>query len=92
MAPLALLLGTMAAKNMNGKYAVSSRGDIDVPYNSDYASKGYRYFDVWSNEIATHYGEVFWTDLGTQPLPAEIVKRFDGKVIAIQGYTKIPQG
>ena len=29
---------------------------------------------------------MFWADQGVQPLPEEIVKRFDGKVIAIQGY------
>jgi hypothetical protein len=74
------------AQNMNGKYAVTSRGDVDTDYNTDYASKGYEYFDVWAPEIATHYGQVFWTDQGSTPLPPEIVKRFDGKVIAIQGY------
>jgi hypothetical protein len=72
--------------NMNGKYAVTSRGDVNTNWNSDYASKGYEYFDVWAPEIATHYGEVFWTDQGSTPLPDHIVKRFDGKVIAIQGY------
>ena len=59
---------------------------MDTPWNSDYASKGYEYFDVWAPEIATHYGQVFWTDQGVTPLPPDIVKRFDGKVIAIQGY------
>ena len=34
--------------------------------------------DVWAPEIATHYGEVFWTDQGTTPIPPEIVKRFEG--------------
>ena len=37
-------------------------------------------------EIATHYGEVFWTDQSVLPLPDDIVKRFAGKVIAITGY------
>ena len=74
------------AGNMNGKYAVSSRGEVNTNWNSDYASKGYEYFDVWAPEIATHYGEVFWTDQGSSPLPEDIVKRFNGKVIAIQGY------
>ena len=41
---------------------------------------GYEYFDVWAPEIATHYGQVFWTDQGVTPIPADIVKRFDGKV------------
>jgi len=77
---------TAKSGNMNGKYAVSSKGDIGVAWNDDYASKGYEYFDVWAPEIATHYGEVFWTDQGSTPLPPDIVKRFDGKVIAIQGY------
>ena len=29
---------------------------------------------------------MFWTDQGNQPLPKEIVDRFDGKVMAIVGY------
>ena len=39
--------------NMNGEYAVTSVGDVDTDYNTDYASKGYDYFDVWGPEIAT---------------------------------------
>ena len=58
----------------------------DVGFNDDYASKGHEFFDVWAPEIATHYGEVFWTDQGNQPLPPEIVRRFEGKVMAITGY------
>ncbi len=54
--------------------------DVALKWNADYASKGYEYFDVWAPEIASSYGEVFWTDQGTNPLPADIVKRFDGKV------------
>ena len=106
---LVTLCALTAASNMNGKYEVSSVGDIGAAYNSDYASKvsslryyesqishslthyeipleGYEYFDVWGPEIATHYGEVFWTDQGTNPIPANIIKRFEDKVIAIQGY------
>ena len=41
---------------------VSSVGDVGAAWNDDYASKGYEYFDVWAPEIASHYGEVFWTD------------------------------
>ena len=72
--------------NMNGKYQVASVDETAAPWNDDYSTKGYKYFDVWGPEIATHYGEVFWTDQGTNPLPDDIVKKFDGKVIAIQGY------
>mmetsp|Transcript_107539 Transcript_107539/g.335282 ORF Transcript_107539/g.335282 Transcript_107539/m.335282 type:complete len:685 (-) Transcript_107539:95-2149(-) len=71
---------------MNGRYFVASGGRQDVPFNDDYASKGHEYFDVWAPEIATHYGEVFWTDQGNQPLPQHIVDRFKGKVMAITGY------
>ena len=57
-----------------------------MPFNDDYASKGHEYFDVWSPEIATTYGENYWTNMGTVPLPDHIVKRFAGKVMAITGY------
>ena len=33
--------------NMNGKYSVASGAKQNVPFNDDYASKGYEYFDVW---------------------------------------------
>ena len=71
---------------MNGKYVVASGSKQGVPFNDDYASKGHEYFDVWAPEIATHYGEVFWTDQGVLSLPDDIIKRFAGKVIAITGY------
>jgi len=45
--------------------------------------------DVWAPEIATHYGEVFWTSQGNQPIPPEIVERFKGKVMAITGYEQV---
>ena len=50
-----------ASGNMNGLYIVASGAKQNVTFNSDYASKGSSYFDVWAPEIATHYGEVFWT-------------------------------
>lgn len=83
---LLLLVCSGYAANMNGEYIVASGGKFDVPFNTDYASKGHEYFDVWAPEIATHYAEVFWTDQGNQPLPEHIVKRFAGKVMAITGY------
>jgi hypothetical protein len=36
--------------------------------------------------ISHLYGEVWWTALPEVPLPPDIVKRFDGKAIAIVGY------
>jgi len=73
--------------NMNGEYVVSSGAGKSAPkFNTDYASKGHEYFDVWSPEIATRYAEVWWHDMGKQPLPREIVARFANKTMAITGY------
>ena len=41
---------------------------------------------MYAGPISTRYGEVFWRGLPPAPVPAEIQKRFDGKVIAITGY------
>ena len=88
---LAGLVGLAAAAapsgNMNGEYIVSSGAGKSAPhFNSDYASKGHEYFDVWSPELATRYAEVWWHDMGKQALPKEIVARFANKTIAITGY------
>jgi hypothetical protein len=71
---------------MNGPYDVVNDEHSKTPFNSDYASKGHSYFDVYTPELAHHYGQVFWTDMGENPLPDEIVNKFKGKVIAITGY------
>ena len=71
-----------------GKYAVWSgqeEGEGWADWNDDYASKGYEFFDVWAPEMATHYGQVFWTDQGNNPIPAAVVERFKGKTMAIVG-------
>eukprot|EP00511_Aplanochytrium_stocchinoi_P011099 CAMPEP_0204868148 /NCGR_PEP_ID=MMETSP1348-20121228/25541_1 /ASSEMBLY_ACC=CAM_ASM_000700 /TAXON_ID=215587 /ORGANISM="Aplanochytrium stocchinoi, Strain GSBS06" /LENGTH=914 /DNA_ID=CAMNT_0052020951 /DNA_START=597 /DNA_END=3341 /DNA_ORIENTATION=+ len=67
---------------MNGEYVISN-GDAFV---TDFASKGYEYFDVYTPEIASTYGQVFWTNLGDYMLPDEIRTRFRNKAIAIVGY------
>ena len=69
-----------------GKYSVTSVDTLDATWNDDYKSKGHEYFDVWAPEMATTYGQVFWTSQGNVPLPPDIVKRFEGKVMAITGY------
>eukprot|EP01084_Bolivina_argentea_P258905 436665_1 len=87
---LCIIMVTMVTvsenQNMNGEYLVASGATQNVNFNTDYASKANEYFDIWAPEIATHYGDVFWTSQGTIPLPNNIVKRFAGKVIAITGY------
>ena len=82
---LGLLGAARASQNMNGDYRVASVDGL-VDFNTDYASKGHEYFDVWSPEIATRYAEVWWHDMGKQPLPQEIVARFANKTMAITGY------
>lgn len=83
---LSTLFSNALTANMNGRYLVASGAKQAVKFNDDYASKGHEYFDVYSPELATHYGEVFWTDQGNNPIPKEIIDRFDGKVMAITGY------
>ena len=104
---LALATGAAASGNMNGPYTVSSgAGKTGVAFNSDYASKGHEYFDVYSPELATQYArrrhfvrarrrrtssrryaEVFWTDMGKQPIPQAIIDRFANKTMA---STRVP--
>jgi len=43
------------------------------------------YFDVYG-EVQTRYSQVYWTRNDPVPLPADIVTKFAGKVIAITGY------
>ena len=73
-----ILIFSDVSGNMNGRYIVASVGKQGVPFNDDYKSKGHEYFDVYTPEIATHYGEVFWTDVGNNPIPKEIIDRFKG--------------
>eukprot|EP01084_Bolivina_argentea_P134965 237911_1 len=87
IASFCILYGLIAeSKNMNGEYVVASGARQDVNFNTDYASKGHDYFEIYSTEIATQYGDVYWHDQGVIPLPDDIIKRFAGKVIAITGY------
>ena len=85
MALAVAVYGAVAAAthNMNGKYSVTTVDKVDAPFNDDYASKGHEYFDVWSPEIATTYGENFWTSMGNHPLPAHIIERFKGMLAAL---------
>lgn len=57
-------------------------------YNTNFADYpgGVEYFDVYVGPITHTYAQVFWTALAETPLPSDIVKRFDGKGMAIVGY------
>ena len=60
---------------------------IANPATPNAAARSFRgeFFEVLGPATTTHYSEVFWAP---QPvaLPADIVARFDGKVIAFTGY------
>ena len=73
---------------MNGEYRISPtpgapQGALFPTNFKDYPG-GVESFDAYHGPINTTYGEVWWTT-SEGALPAEIVKRFDGKVMAIVG-------
>ena len=74
-----------APKNMNGEYLTSQSTNLfgKQTFNTDFASKGHEYFDVYSPEINSTYGMVYWTQMEDVSLPQEIKDRFKNKVIAI---------
>lgn len=72
--------------NMNGQYQVASGIDQNVSFETDFIKRGFEYFDIYSQEIATHYGEVYWMDQSVQSLPSHIIKRFSDRTLIITGY------
>ncbi len=94
-------------ENMNGQYLTTptpgcakgaptcAKGNFSTDW-SKYPG-GVEYFEVELGPIQTLYSQVWWKTLPSQPLPADIVKRFAGKAMAIVGYEtdsvrKTPQG
>lgn len=59
-----------------GSYSTNFLENVDGPVE---------YFDVYG-EVRTKYSQVYWTRNAPVNLPPELVKRFDGKVMAITGY------
>ena len=54
--------------------------DVLINLNTNTRYKSY------AGPITTTYGEVFWTGLPPAPIPADVAKRFDGKVMAVVGF------
>eukprot|EP00729_Bicosta_minor_P023654 gene23654-27550_t len=71
--------------NMNGEYHVSN-----LPKGSNFSTNfkdypgGVEYFEVYHGPITSTYGMVWWTGT-SNPIPPEVVAKFDGKVMAIVG-------
>lgn len=55
-----------------------------APHNAEFADESPEYFDSYA-EVKTQYSQVYWTRSPNIPLPPDIVKRFEGKVMAITG-------
>jgi hypothetical protein len=83
---LALIIGFTNGENMNGLYQVASGERQNVKFNSDFGSRGFEYFDVYSKPISTRYAEVYWKDQQITPLPKKIVERFANRTLVITGY------
>eukprot|EP00051_Salpingoeca_urceolata_P006257 m.83058 g.83058 ORF g.83058 m.83058 type:complete len:214 (+) comp14750_c0_seq2:9-650(+) len=76
-------------KNMNkgGAYLIANPNiAAKTQFDTDYGTKNAEYFDVYAGPVTTRYGEVFWRSVDAVPLPKQIIKRFDGKAMAIVGY------
>lgn len=75
-------------ENMNGEYllAQTPRGHGNWSTNFKDYPGGVESFTIYAGPINSTYSEVFWTSLPEVNLPAEIVKRFKGKAMAIVGF------
>ena len=77
-----LAVGAVAPMN-RGDYKIANPVDPDG-HDAKMHFRG-EFFEVLGPLDEGHYGEVHWRPEET-PLPPEIVKRFDGKVMAVTGY------
>ena len=85
---LAAAFTPSADPNMNGHYFISEtpKAPADANFSTDFKDYpgGVEYFDVYHGPITSIYSQVWWTST-SNALPDHIVKRFDGKVMAIVG-------
>jgi len=78
--------GSRSVANMNGEYLLSN-SNPNGKWDSDYSKFGeVEYMDVYSPEISTKYGEVFWTMMDPVPLDKDVIDKFSGKIMAVVGY------
>eukprot|EP00051_Salpingoeca_urceolata_P000901 m.37097 g.37097 ORF g.37097 m.37097 type:complete len:446 (-) comp11073_c0_seq2:1645-2982(-) len=94
MLVLAAVALATADMNQGGiPYTISNPKSSSGTYSTAFTGE---YFDVYG-EVQTRYSQVYWKRNDPVPLPEEVVKRFDGKVMAITGYeidqvVKTPEG
>ena len=77
--------GANTPPNMNGNYTISTGVGTFSTAHHDYEG-GVESFTLYSPPIKSRYSMVYWTMQEAVPLPADIVARFDGKVMAVTGY------
>ena len=83
-------LAKFEGENMNGEYVITptpgtkAKGSFSTKW-SEYPG-GVEHFDAYLGPITTLYSQVWWKTLPTVKLPADLVKRFDKKAMAIVGY------
>ena len=88
------LVGTIqqlsAFENMNGEYLTTPtpHANTSVRFNTDWSEYpgGVEFFEVYMGPITSLYAQVWWKSVPTVNLPEDLVKRFDGKGMAIVGY------
>eukprot|EP00930_Biecheleria_cincta_P083378 TRINITY_DN72962_c0_g1_i1.p1 TRINITY_DN72962_c0_g1~~TRINITY_DN72962_c0_g1_i1.p1 ORF type:complete len:758 (+),score=77.23 TRINITY_DN72962_c0_g1_i1:72-2345(+) len=81
--------GKFTGPNMNGKYALArTPKQREGHWSTDFKDYpgGVEYFEVYTGPVKSTYGEVFWTQLPEVTLPPDLVKRFDGKGMAVVGF------
>ena len=85
LAAVAVASAAMAAPvtvdNMNGEYLLAPTPNGKTAWSTNFKDYpgGVESFDFYAGPVTSTYGEVFWTSLPEVKLPAEIVKRFEGK-------------
>jgi len=88
----------MNEPNMNGEYLTSDTPNAKGKFPTEWKNYpgGVEYFDVYHGPITSTYGQVWWTSTSND-IPDDVVKRFDGKGMAIVGFEvdqvrKTPEG
>ena len=75
--------------NMNGEYQLSTTPGGNASrfptHFKDYP-RGVEMFEVYSPNINTLYSQVFWAGLDPVELPEAIVKKYDGRGMAVVGF------
>ena len=82
-------LVTAAILNTGGvPYKISNPSNDSAQYSTDFEHNvdgRVEHFDVYGT-VQTRYSQVYWTRNAPIELPPALVKRFEGKVMAITGY------